>query len=84
MSIGLFKVYSLFLEISLDNKPYLVPSDVPVLIYLTFENLNQGVTTRGRLFFHDNLAFISYIELKFIAEALQDESWILTMQDELN
>ena len=38
------------------------------------ENPDQGVTTRGRLSFHDNLAFVFLIELKSIAEALQDES----------
>ena len=47
-------------------------------------NPDQGVTMRGRLSFHDNLAFVSLIEPKSIAEALQDESWILTIQDELN
>ena len=47
-------------------------------------NLDQGAITRERLSFHDNLAFIFLIEPKSIIEALQDESWILAMQDELN
>ena len=46
-------------------------------------NLDQGVTTRG-LYFLDNLTFVSLIEPKSIVKALQDDSWILTMQDELN
>ena len=48
------------------------------------ENLDQGVTTRRRFQFLDNTTFVSLIEPKSIAEALQDESWILAMQDELN
>ena len=48
------------------------------------ENLDQGVTTRRRFQFLDNSAFISLIEPKSIAEALEDDSWILVMQDELN
>ena len=36
-------------------------------------NLDQGVTTRERLSFHDNLAFVFQIEPKSITEALQDE-----------
>ena len=47
-------------------------------------NLDQGVTIKGRLSFHDNLAFVFQFEPKLIAETLQDESWILAMQDELN
>ena len=48
------------------------------------ENPDQGVTTRRRFQFLDNTAFISLIEPKSIAEVLQDDSWILAMQDELN
>ena len=33
-------------------------------------NPDQEVTTRGRLSFHDNLAFVSQFEPKSIAEAL--------------
>ena len=39
------------------------------------ENLDQGVTTKGRLSFYDNLSFIFQIEPKsIIVESLQDES----------
>ena len=47
-------------------------------------NPDQGVTTRRRFQFLDNSAFVSLIEPMSVAEALQDESWILAMQDELN
>ena len=38
------------------------------------ENPNQEVTTRRRFQFFDNTAFVSLIEPKSIAEALQDDS----------
>ena len=47
-------------------------------------NPDQGVTTRRRFQFLDNSAFVSLIEPKSIAEALENDSWILVMQDELN
>ena len=43
------------------------------------ENPDQRVTTRARFQFLDNSAFVSLIEPKSIAEALQDDSWILAM-----
>ena len=48
------------------------------------ENLDQRVTTRRIFQFFDNYAFVSLIEPKSIVEALEDDSWILAMQDELN
>ena len=48
------------------------------------ENYDQGVTTKRRLYFLDKSAFVSLIKPKSIVEALQDDSYILAMQDELN
>lgn len=48
------------------------------------ENPDHGVIIRERLYFLDNSDFVSLIEPKSITEALQNDSWILTMQDELN
>ena len=45
---------------------------------------SKGVTTRSSFKPFINLAFISQIEPKSINEALKDEYWVLTMQEELN
>ena len=45
----------------------------------------KGVSTRNQLKILDsNLAFLSQIEPKNIDEAINDESWVLAMQEELN
>ena len=45
---------------------------------------SKGVTTRHSLKYLNSLAFISQIEPRNIDEALNDESWVLAMQEELN
>ena len=44
----------------------------------------QGVSTGLQLKTLNNLAFISQIEPRNISEALNDENWVLAMQEELN
>ena len=45
----------------------------------------KGVSTRNQLKLLDsNLAFLSQIEPRNIDEAINDESWVLAMQEELN
>ena len=45
---------------------------------------SKGVTTRQSLKHLNSLAFISQIELRNVDEALNDESWVLAMKEELN
>ena len=48
-------------------------------------NLSSGVRTRSSLRnICNNLAFISQIEPKNISDALDDENWMIAMQEELN
>ena len=51
---------------------------------LIIGDTTKGVTTRSKLKFIINLAFISQIEPKNVDDALCDEFWVLTMQEELN
>ena len=43
---------------------------------------NEGVTTRSKV--KDQIAMISQIEPKNVNEALEDESWIEAMREELD
>ena len=45
---------------------------------------SKGVSTRHSLKHLNILAFISQIKLRNIDEALNDESWVLAMQEKLN
>ncbi len=50
------------------------------------ENPNVGVQTRGKAkenLEEINIPLISQIEPKLVGEALEDQSWIKTMEDEL-
>ena len=51
---------------------------------LIIGDTTQGVTTRSKLKSIVNLAFIFQIEPKNIDDALNDEFWVLAMQEELN
>ena len=51
---------------------------------LIIGDTTKGVTTRSKLKFFVNLAFISQIEPKNVDDALCDEFWVLAMQEELN
>ena len=51
---------------------------------LIIGDTTQGVTIRSKLKSIVNLAFISQIEPKNIDDALNDEFWVLAMQEELN
>ena len=51
---------------------------------LIISDTTQGVTTRSKLESIVNLALISQIEHKNIDDALNDEFWVLAMQEELN
>jgi len=46
--------------------------------------MKQGVSTRRRIVFYEHVAFISQIEPKNVNDALNDNNWIVAMQDELN
>ncbi|KAJ9186900.1 hypothetical protein P3X46_002420, partial [Hevea brasiliensis] len=52
---------------------------------LIISDTSKGVTTRSSLRnIYNSLAFISQIEPSSIDEAINDESWVLVMQEELN
>ena len=52
---------------------------------VTLGDPSRGVTTRSSLRNTcEHAAFISQIELKSFADAKNDESWIMAMQEELN
>ena len=51
---------------------------------LIIRDTTQGVTIRSKLKSIVNLAFFSQIEPKNINDALNDEFWVLPMQEELN
>ena len=51
---------------------------------LIIGDTTQGVTTRFKLKSLVNLAFISQIEPKNIDDTLNDEFWVIAMQEELN
>ena len=52
---------------------------------LIFGDPSQGVKTKRNInAFCEHHAFISQIEPKTIEEALEDENWVLEMQEELN
>ena len=48
---------------------------------LIIGDTTKGVTTRSKLKSLVNLAFISQIESKNVDDALNDEFWVLTMQE---
>ena len=48
-------------------------------------DINTGIRTRSLLRnIYTLFSFMSYIEPKYYAKALEDPNWTLTMQDELN
>ena len=47
-------------------------------------DIKQGVPTRRRIVFCEHVAFVSQIEPKNVNDALNDNNWIVAMQDELN
>ena len=51
---------------------------------LIIGDTTKGVTTHSKFKDLVNLAFISQIEPKNVDDALNDEFWVLAMQEELN
>ena len=51
---------------------------------LIIGDTTKGVTTHSKLKSIVNLAFISQIKPKNVNDALNDEFWVLAMQEELN
>ena len=54
------------------------------LKYNIIGEASKGVSTWNQLKTLGNLAFLSQIEPRIIEEAINDESWVLAMQEELN
>jgi len=46
--------------------------------------VQKGVPTRSLNNFCEYMAFVSQVEPKTVADALEDSNWINAMQDELN
>jgi len=64
-------------------KEWKIPRDLSV--ENSIRQIDKGDYTRTYVSnYCKHMAFVSYIELKFVGEALKDESWIVVIQEKLN